>query len=82
VGLGKRPSREGLELLGSGVAQDSNRRLGTGRTKSLVPMECFVHLTVPFAQSFYLLHILVVFFRLGKELQQSRFEQIVRLRRF
>jgi hypothetical protein len=36
---------------------------------------------VAFAQSLYLLHILVVFFRLGKELKQPRFEQIVRLRR-
>lgn len=81
MGLGKRPSREGLELLRSRIAQNSNRRFGAGRTKSLVPMECFVRLTVPFAKSFYLLHILVVFFRLGKELKQPRFEQIVGLRR-
>ena len=81
MGLGKRPSREGRELFRGGVAQDSDRRFGANRTKSLVPMEGFVRLTVALTQDFYLLHILIVFFRLGKELKQPRFEQIVSLRR-
>lgn len=79
--MGKRPSREGLELLRGGVAQNSDRRFGANRTKSLVPMECFVRLTVALTQDFNLFHILIVFFRLGKELKQPRFEQIVSLRR-
>jgi uncharacterized membrane protein len=43
-------------------------------------MKSFVGLTVAFAQSLYLFHILVVFFRSGKEFKQPRFEQVVRLR--
>jgi hypothetical protein len=36
---------------------------------------------VALTQDFNLFHILIVFFRLGKELKQPRFEQIVSLRR-
>src|SRR5882724_1560259 len=71
-----------LELLRGGVAQDSNRRFGTNRTKSLVSMECLVRLTVALAKSFYLLHIQVVFFRLGKEFKQPLLQYVVRLRCF
>jgi hypothetical protein len=63
-----------------GIPQDSNGRLSAGRAESFMAMKSFVGVTMSIAQSFYLLHILVVFFRLGKELKQPRFEQIVRLR--
>jgi len=43
-------------------------------------MKRFVGLTMAFAKGLYLFHILVVFFRSGKEFKQPRFEQVVRLR--
>jgi hypothetical protein len=42
-------------------------------------MESFIGVAMAFAQSFYLLHLAVVFFSAGKKLKQLGFKQLVRL---
>jgi hypothetical protein len=49
--------------------------------KPLVPMEGLVGFPVALAQHFNLLHFLIVFFQAGKEIKQSRFEQVIRMGR-
>jgi hypothetical protein len=44
-------------------------------------MKSFVRVTMAFSQSFYLLHLAVIFSSAGKELQQPGFKQIIRLGR-
>lgn len=44
-------------------------------------MKSLVGVTVGFAQGFYLLHLMVVFFSAGKKIEQPGFKQPVRLRR-
>jgi hypothetical protein len=44
-------------------------------------MKSFVSVAMGFAQNFYLLHLAVIFFPAGKELQQPGFKQFVRLGR-
>ena len=55
--------------------------LGAGRAKSLVPMKCLVRIAMGFSQDFYFLHLMVVFFGVGKKFEQSGFKQPVRLGR-
>ena len=68
-------------LFRSGVSQDCNRRFSASRAESLMAMKGFVGVTMAFAQSFYLLHLAVVFFRTGKEFKQPGFKQFVRVGR-
>ncbi len=63
------------------VTQDRYVRLSADRAESLMPMESFVGVAVSFTQSFYLLHLAIVFFGGGKEIQQSGFKHLVRLGR-
>lgn len=56
-------------------------RPSAGRTKSLMPMKCFIRFAVVLAQFLDPLHFGIVFFRAGKELKQPGFEQLVRLGR-
>jgi hypothetical protein len=49
--------------------------------KSLVPKKSLVGITVGFAENFDFLHLAVVFFRGGKQLQQPCLEQFIRLER-
>jgi hypothetical protein len=56
--------------------------LRAGGAKPLVPVESFIGFPVAFAQRFNALHFLIVFFRAGKELKQTRPEQFIRLGRF
>jgi hypothetical protein len=44
-------------------------------------MKSLIGLAVAFAQRFNPLHFLIVFFRAGKELEQSCLEQLIRLGR-
>ncbi|HEY2497563.1 MAG TPA: hypothetical protein VGK24_10865 [Candidatus Angelobacter sp.] len=63
-----------MELVSGRVAQDRDMRFRTGGAKSLVPMEGFVRLSMPFAQYFNPLHFLIISLRHGKEFKQLRFE--------
>lgn len=44
-------------------------------------MKSFIRVTMGFAQSFYLLHLAVVFLSAGKEFKQPGFKQFVRVGR-
>jgi hypothetical protein len=70
-----------LKLFRRRVSQNSNRRFSTGRAESFVAMKSFVGVTMAFSQSFYLLHLAVIFSSAGKELQPPGFQQIIRLGR-
>ena len=45
-------------------------------------MKSFVGITMRFTQSFYLLHLAVVFFRSGKKIEQPCLEQFICLEGF
>jgi hypothetical protein len=47
-----------------------------------VAMKSLVGITVSVAKNFYFLHLVVVFFRGGKKIQQPCLEQLIRLGRF
>jgi hypothetical protein len=47
-----------------------------------VAMKSFVGITMLFTQSFYLLHLAIVFFRSGKKLEQPCLEQFICLKGF
>jgi hypothetical protein len=68
-------------LLCSGIPQHRNGRFSASRAESLMAMKSFIGITMPFTQSFYLLHFAIVFFCIRKELKQSSFEQLVRVGR-
>jgi hypothetical protein len=73
--------RDELGLFRCGIPQDSHRRFSAGCAEFLMAMKSFIGVTLAFAQSFYLLHLAVVFFSDGKEFKQPDFKQLVRLGR-
>jgi hypothetical protein len=64
------------------ISQHNNGRFSAGRAESLVAMKGFVSITMGFAQSFYLLHLAIIFFRAGKKLEQPCLEQFISLGSF